>query len=218
MKALIAAGGRAKRLRPITQTVNKHLIPLAGKPLLENAVTKLRDAGIADIAINVNPDETEVQRVMGDGSRWGVRLTYLVQAGGPMGIAHAVANARPWIGDAPFVYYLGDNIVLGSIAHLARRFEEEKLDCLLALARVKDARAFGCPVIEDGRIVRVVEKPKDPPSPFAVTGIYFYTSSVFDAIATLSPSARGEYEISDAHTWLIENGKKVGHEEITGWW
>ncbi len=218
MKALIAAGGRATRLRPITHTTNKHLIPLAGKPLIEYAIEKIAECGVKEIAINVNPGETEIQKVVGNGSRWGVNITYLEQSGGALGIAHAVGCAKPWIGDESFIYYLGDNIILGSIVPLKEKFESEDLDCLLALSKVPDARAFGCPVLDGDRIVRVIEKPSDPPSPFAVTGIYFYKPCVFDAIAQLTPSARGEYEISDAHTKLIESGKKVGYEEITGWW
>jgi glucose-1-phosphate thymidylyltransferase len=218
MKALIAAGGHATRLRPITHTTNKHLIPLAGKPLIEYAIEKIAECGVKEIAINVNPGEMEIQKVVGDGSRWGVHVTYLEQSGGPKGLAHIVSNAHAWIGNEPFAFYLGDNIILGSIVHLKNKFESDDLDCLLALARVPDARAFGCPVLEGDRIVKVIEKPQDPPSPYAVTGIYFYKPCIFDAIEGLAPSARGEYEISDAHTRLIEMGKKVGYEEITGWW
>jgi len=218
MKALIAAGGRATRLRPITNTTNKHLIPLAGKPLIEYAIEKIIECGIRDIAINVNPGEIEIQKIVGDGSRWGARITYIEQQGGALGVAHVVSGAETWIAGEPFVFYLGDNIILGSIAALAEKFASEDLDCLLALSRVPDPRAFGCPVLDGGRIVRVIEKPADPPSPYAVTGIYFYKPCVFEAIAEITPSARGEYEISDVHTKLIESGKKIGYEEITGWW
>ena len=218
MKALIAAGGRATRLRPITHTTNKHLIPLAGKPLIEYAIEKIVACGITEIGINVNQGETEIQKVVGDGSRWNARVTYLEQSGGALGLAHVVGNARTWIGNESFIFYLGDNIILGSIEHLAQKFVSEDLDCLLALARVQDPRAFGSPVLDGNRITRVIEKPKDPPSPYAVTGIYFYKPCIFDAIDGLKPSDRGEYEISDAHTRLIDAGKRVGFEEITGWW
>ena len=218
MKGLIAAGGHATRLRPITHTVNKHLIPLANKPLIEYAIEKMVEAGIMDIAVNINPGDKDMPKLLGDGRRWGVRVTCLEQQGGPKGLAHIVMNAKEWIGDEPFVFYLGDNIVLGSLRPLVERFEREGLDCLLSLARVSDPRQFGVPEIQDGRIVRVDEKPSNPASPFAVTGIYIYTPSIFEAAEKLQPSARGEYEISDAHTALIHAGKQVGFEEVTGWW
>ena len=125
MKGLIAAGGRATRLRPITHAINKHLLPLAGKPLIEYAVEKMAAAGITQIAINVNPGETEIPLALGDGSRFGVSLTYLEQTGGPQGVGHIVKNAQSWIGEEPFVFYLGDNVVLGSINHLVERFARE---------------------------------------------------------------------------------------------
>lgn len=218
MKGLIAAGGRATRLRPITHAINKHLLPLAGKPLIEYAIEKMAEAGITEIAININPGETEIPKALGDGSRFGVALTYLEQTGGPQGVGHIVRNARSWVGDDSFVFYLGDNIVLGSLVPLVERFKREALDCLLALARVEHPNQFGVPEMQDGRIVRVLEKPANPPSPYAVTGIYVYGSAVFAAADTIVPSARGEYEISDIHTHLIEQGKNVGHEEVTGWW
>lgn len=218
MKALIAAGGRATRLRPITWTRNKHLIPLANKPMLANAIEKLVDAGITDIAINLNPGDTEIAAVFGDGSAYGAKLTYIEQQGGALGIAHVVKNAKEFLGNDSFVFYLGDNIILGSLRRFVDRFERENLDVLLALSRVPDPQRFGVPVIENGRVVKVVEKPKEHISDFAVTGIYLYSSKVFDALVDLKPSARGEYEISDLHTLMIDRGSAVGFEEITGWW
>lgn len=218
MKGLIAAGGRGTRLRPITYSLNKHLFPLAGKPLLAHAIEKMAAAGIREIAINVNPGDTEIAKTLGDGSQFGVSLTYLEQEGGPRGVGHIVMNAQKWIGDEPFIFYLGDNVTLGPLQPLVERFEKEKLDCLLALSRVSNPSQFGVPEIQDGKIVRVVEKPQTPPSPFAVTGIYLYQPSVFDAASRIQPSARGEYEISDIHTELINQGRAVGFEEVTGWW
>lgn len=218
MKALVTAGGRATRMRPITHTINKHLIPLANRPMLAHAIGKIVDAGIRDIYVNVNPGETDLQDVIGDGSDFGARITYVEQIGGPKGLAHIVKNAQPLIGDEPFLFYLGDNIILGSIREFVRSFEDGGHDCMLALSRVKDPQRFGVPEIRDGRIVRIVEKPADPPSDFAVTGIYVYSPRIFEAVSSIGPSARGEYEISDAHTWLIEHGAKVGFQEITGWW
>lgn len=218
MKALITAGGRATRLRPITYTINKHLIPLANKPMIFYAIEKLAEVGVKEIGISVNPGEEEIQKVVGDGSRWGVKVVYIEQKGGPLGIAHVVNNAKDFLGDEPFIFYLGDNIILGSLKRFVEKFENEKLNCVLALSKVKEPQRFGVPEVRDGRIVRVDEKPAEPKSDYAVTGIYVYDKSFFEAFTHIQPSKRGEYEISDIHTWLIENGKAVGYEEITGWW
>jgi glucose-1-phosphate thymidylyltransferase len=218
MKALLTAGGRATRMRPITHTLNKHIIPLANKPMIWYALEKIAACGIKDVVINVNPGENELQRWVGDGSRWGLNLTYLEQEGGPKGLAHIIKNAQPHLGDEPFLFYLGDNIILGSITEFVKEFETRKLDCMLALSRVRDPQRFGVPIIENGRIMKVLEKPAVPPSDFAVTGIYVYSPKIFEAASSIAPSARGEYEISDAHTWMIEQGHEVGYKEITGWW
>jgi glucose-1-phosphate thymidylyltransferase len=218
MKALIAAGGHATRMRPITYTINKHLIPLANKPLIWHAIEKVADAGIKEIFINVNPGETEMQKCVGDGSRWGVAIRYIEQTGGPKGLAHIVKNAQPYLGEEPFLFYLGDNIALGSIREFVNEFTTRNLDCLLALSKVKNPNQFGVPEFRAGKIIRVIEKPASPPSEFAVTGIYVYSPKIFQAVSDIAPSARGEYEISDAHTWLIEHGASLGHQEITGWW
>lgn len=219
MKALIAAGGRSTRMRPITHTINKHLIPLANRPMLEYVIEKLVDADIRDIIINVNPGELETMRAaFGDGERWNAKITYVEQTGGAKGIAHAVANAEPHLRGGPFVFFLGDNIMVGSIRNMRERYEREAFDCMVALSRVADPRRFGVPEFDpDGTLRRAIEKPQDPPSPFAITGIYFFNERYFDAFKTISPSARGEYEITDMITWYIEHGR-VGHEEITGWW
>lgn len=219
MKALIAAGGRATRFRPITWTINKHLIPLANSPLIFNAIEKIAEAGVKEIAININPGDTEMQTAVGDGSRWNVSITYLEQQGGAKGIAHAVNNAQAWLGDESFIFYLGDNIVLGSLTSFVERFEREQLHCLLALSHVENPQQFGVAEFDaNGVLSRVLEKPEVPPSHKAVTGIYLYDKSFFEAFKNIQPSARGEYEISDIHTWFLQNGYKVGAEEITGWW
>ncbi|MEK7115888.1 MAG: glucose-1-phosphate thymidylyltransferase [Patescibacteria group bacterium] len=219
MKALLAAGGRSTRMRPITHTINKQLIPLANRPMLEYPIRKLVEAGITDILININPGERDVMRaVFGDGERYGATLTYIEQEGGARGIAHAVANAEPHLRGGPFVFFLGDNIMVGSIRKLRERYEMEGFDCLIGLSRVKDPNRYGVAEFNpDGTLKRAVEKPTDPPSPFAITGIYFFNDKFFDGFKTMQPSARGEYEITDMITWYIENGR-VGHEEITGWW
>ncbi len=218
MKALLTAGGRATRLRPITYTWNKHLIPLANKPMIVHAIEKLVRAGITEIGINTNPGEVELQKVLGDGSAYGAKITYIEQTGGPKGLAHIIKVAQPFLGDDSFLFYLGDNIILGDISGFIQKFSEGGYNAFLALSRVKDPQRFGVPEIVDGKIVRVEEKPDVPKSDFAVTGIYLYDKNVFAAVDAIEPSARGEYEISDVHTWLIEHGLSVGYDEITGWW
>lgn len=217
-KALIAAGGRATRLRPITHTWNKHLIPIANKPMIFHAIEKVVDAGVREVILNVNPGETELQKFVGDGSRWGIKIQYVEQQGGPLGLAHIVKNAEPYLGGEPFIFYLGDNLVLGSLQPLVAKFEREGLDACFAFAKVKDPQRFGVPEIRDGQLLRIIEKPANPPTDFAQTGIYLYTSKVFEAIRAIQPSARGELEIADANTKMIEMGYKVGWVETSGWW
>ncbi|MFH1182818.1 MAG: glucose-1-phosphate thymidylyltransferase [Candidatus Moraniibacteriota bacterium] len=218
MKALITAGGQGTRLRPITYTINKHLFPIANKPMIYHALEKVARAGIRDVAININEGDKELPLAVGNGKSFGVKITYLEQKGGPLGLAHIVKNAKGWIGKDDLLFYLGDNIVAGELNGLIKKFYRDKLDCLLALSRVRDPERFGVPVIKKGKIAKVEEKPKNPKSNFAVTGIYVYKPIILEAVEKIQPSARGEYEISDAHTYLINKGCKVGYEEITGWW
>ena len=218
MKALITAGGRGTRLRPITNTINKHLIPIAGKPMLFYALEHLSNAGIKDIGININIGERELQPVIGDGKKWGVKITYREQTGGALGVAHILRVWKDWVGDSDFVFYLGDNIILGGVDKLINKFKKDKVDALLALSAVNDPQRFGVPTIKNGKIIKVDEKPSRPASNFAVTGLYIYNKNIFKAVDKIKPSTRGELEISDAHTSLIEQGYKVGYEEITGWW
>jgi len=219
-KAILTGGGRATRLRPITTTINKHLIPLANKPMIFHAIEKVVKAGINEIFINTNPGETELQKVVGDGSKWGIKITFFEQVGGPQGIAHVVKQAQNFIGDDPFIFYLSDNIVLADLNNLVEKFSSGHFDCMLALSKVTDPERFGVPVFNDkGELIEVLEKPQNPPNNFAVTGIYIYGGQLFwEAFDNIKPSARGEYEISDIHSYLLKTGKKVGHEEITGWW
>ncbi len=218
MKALIAAGGHGTRLRPLTYTINKHLIPIANKPMIFYALEKIAETGIKEIGIILNPGDTIFPKAVGDGEKWGVKITYIEQTGGPLGLAHVVKVAERFIKKEPFVFYLGDNIVLSSISGFIKKFKKEKLNCLLALSKVKDPERFGVPEIKDGKILKVEEKPQNPKSEFAVTGIYLYDYHIFEVIKNLKPSSRGELEISDAHTALIDKGLKVGYSEITGWW
>ncbi|MGB9591701.1 MAG: glucose-1-phosphate thymidylyltransferase [Candidatus Kryptoniota bacterium] len=217
MKALIASGGRGTRLRPITHTQNKHLIPIANKPILHYAIEAAVEAGIKEIGIVANADNDEVPRAIGDGSQWGVRITYIPQEA-PLGLAHVVKISESFIGNDRFVFYLGDNMVVGGIKRYIDAFENSDANCFLTLARVKDPERFGVPEISDGRIIRVEEKPRVPRSHFAVAGIYLYDSNIFEAVKGIVPSARGELEISDAHQYLIDHGFKIGFAEITGWW
>jgi len=217
VKALIASGGRGTRLRPITHTRNKHLIPIANKPILHYAIEAAAEAGIREIGIVVNADSTEVRDAIGSGERWGVAITYIPQQS-PGGLAQVVALGEPFIGKEKFIFYLGDNMVVGGVKRFIDEFEKSSCDCFLTLAKVKDPERFGVPEIRDGKIVSVEEKPLHPKSSYAVAGIYLYDSAIFEAVRNIVPSARGELEISDAHQYMIRKGFTVGYAEITGWW
>lgn len=219
MKALITAGGRGTRLRPITHTQNKHLIPIANKPILRYAIDAVKESGVTEIGIVVGVDNgQEVERAFGDGAELGVKLTYIWQEA-PLGLAHVVKISQDFIDGDSFVFYLGDNIVVGGIERFVQSFRESELDCYLTLARVRDPERFGVPEFNDeGKIVAVEEKPKVPKSPYAVSGIYIYGPAIFEAVNAIAPSSRGELEISDAHDYLLKHGYRVGHGEITGWW
>ncbi len=217
MKALITSGGRGTRLRPLTHTQNKHLIPIANKPILHYAIEYCVDAGIKEIGIVYSADSMAVPEAIGDGSQWGVRITYIPQEA-PLGLAHVVKIAEDFIGDEPFVFYLGDNMVVGGLKRFIEAFEQSGSNCHLTLARVQDPERFGVPEIKNDRIVSIEEKPKKPKSHFAVSGIYLYDHTIFEAVNHIKPSARGELEISDAHQYLLDKGYKITYSEITGWW
>jgi glucose-1-phosphate thymidylyltransferase len=219
-KAILTGGGRATRLHPITTTINKHLLPLANKPMIFHAIEKVVDAGITEIFINVNPGETELQKHIGDGGHWGISITFFEQTGGPQGIAHVVKEAEKFIGSDPFIFYLSDNILFGSIRDMVDEFNRGQHDCMLALSRVEDPQRFGVPIFDaEGVLIDVHEKPEHPQNDFAVTGIYFYGSNVFfDAFDHIEKSDRGEYEISSIHSYFLKQQKRVGYKEITGWW
>ncbi len=217
MKALIASGGRGTRLRPLTHTQNKHLIPIANKPILHYAIEAAVDAGIKQIGIIHNADSNEVPDAIGNGKRWEVKITFIPQKT-PAGLAHVVKIAEKFIGKDNFIFYLGDNMVVGGVKRFVDEFEKSDCNCWLTLAKVKDPERFGVPVIKNGRIIKVEEKPAKPKSQYAVAGIYIYDRHIFEAVKKIKPSKRGELEISDAHTYLIEKGYKVGYSEITGWW
>ncbi|ADI32011.1 glucose-1-phosphate thymidylyltransferase [Staphylothermus hellenicus] len=219
MKGVILHGGAGTRLRPFTFTGPKQLIPVANKPVSQYVLEDLTNSGIKDIAIvlgNIYPEL--VVKYYGDGSRFGCRITYINQ-GKPLGIAHAVGLAEEFVGNDRFVVYLGDNLLQHGIKKYVKRFEKGDLDALILLKEVEDPRRFGVAEFdENGNLVRLVEKPKIPPSNYALLGVYFFTPVIFDMIKRLKPSWRGEYEITDAIQMLIDNGYKVGYEIVKGWW
>ncbi len=214
---MIASGGRGTRLRPITHTQNKHLIPIANKPILHYAIEAAAEAGIREIGIVHNADSLEVPQAIGDGSRWTTKITYIPQET-PGGLSQVVALAEPFVGKEKFIFYLGDNMVVGGVKRFIDEFEKSDCNCYLTLSKVKDPERFGVPEIKNGKIVAVEEKPKQPKSSYAVAGIYLYDHHIFEAVKAIKPSARGELEISDAHQYLIDKGFKIGFAEITGWW
>ena len=219
-KAILTGGGRATRLHPLTTTTNKHLLPLANKPMIFHAIEKAVEAGIEEIFINLNPGEQVLHKHIGDGGRWGIKIEYFEQTGGPQGIPHIVKEGEKFIGDDPFMLYLSDNVLLGGLTDMIDYFNSSDKDCMLALSTVRDPERFGVPVFnEKQELIDVLEKPENPPNNFAVTGIYLYGPKVFfDAYKKIKKSARGEYEISDIHSEFLKKGLKVGHKEITGWW
>lgn len=218
MRALITAGGRGTRLRPLTYTSNKHLIPIANKPMIHYALEAIAAAGIREVGIAINPDTGgEIQKALGDGGSWGLGITYILQEA-PLGLAHVVQVAEPFLRREPFVFFLGDNVVVGGIRQFVERFVARGDQCHLVLARVRDPQRFGVAEVVGERVVRVMEKPARPASDYAVTGIYVYGPAIFEAVRGIRPSARGELEISDAHQYLLDHGSQVGFSEITGWW
>lgn len=218
MKALITAGGKGTRLRPITHTTNKHLIPIANKPMIHYAIEAVEEAGIKEIGIVINPDTgNEIKEAIGNGEKWGVSISYIIQEA-PIGLAHVVKVSEDFIKNDSFVFYLGDNVIVGGIKRFLEKFQNSNNNCHLVLSKVKDPQRFGVPEIKNGKIVKVEEKPKTPKSNFAVTGIYFYDSHILEAVNNIKPGWRGELEISDAHQYLIDKGYKIGFSEITGWW
>ena len=217
MKALITAGGRGTRLRPLTHTQNKHLLPIANKPILHYALEKVSAAGIKEVGIVTHQSGAEVKKALGDGSKWNVRITYIPQQA-PLGLAHVIRLAEEFIAGEPFIFYLGDNMVVGGLEPFIDAFERAGSNCHLTLAQVRDPERFGVPEIKGDRIVSIEEKPRHPKSGFAVAGIYLYDSTIFGAVRAIEPSDRGELEISDAHQYLLDHGHSISYSEITGWW
>jgi glucose-1-phosphate thymidylyltransferase len=224
LKGLILSGGRGTRLRPITHTSAKQLVPVANKPVLFYGIEAMAEAGIEEIAIIIAPETgAEIERAAGDGSRFGVRITYVVQSE-PAGLAHAVLTAEPFLGEDAFVMYLGDNLLQGGIAELVGAFNEHEPDALILLTSVPDPQNYGVAELEPagdggvGRVVRLIEKPAEPRSDLALVGVYMFTPSIHEAARSIEPSARGELEITDAIQHLIDAGRRVEPHIVRGWW
>ena len=218
LKGLILSGGKGTRLRPITHTSAKQLVPVANRPVLFYGIQAMADAGIEEVGIIIAPETgDEIREVTGDGARFGVRITYILQDE-PAGLAHAVLTAEPFLGDAPFVMYLGDNLLQGGIGDLVRAFDQHGPDALILLTEVADPENYGVAELEDGVVVRLVEKPKQPRTNLALVGVYMFTSAVHDAARAISPSARGELEITDAIQHLVDTGRRVDPHVVQGWW
>lgn len=218
MKGLVLSGGHGTRLRPLTHTSAKQLIPVANKPVLFYALEDVRECGITDVVlILAKHSQEDIRKAVGDGTQFGMKTTYRVQDK-PRGLAHAVKIAQDHLKDDPFVMYLGDNILKEGITDLCNQFKSSNSAALIAVTRVKDPQRFGVVEIEDGKVVRLVEKPKFPKSDLALAGIYFFRSTIFEAIDQIKPSARDELEITDAIQKLVDMGYDVDYKEVTGWW
>ena len=217
MKGLILSGGKGTRLRPLTYTSAKQLVPVANKPVLFYGIESLAAAGIRDIGIVVGDTQAEIRAAVGDGSAWGVSITYIEQDA-PRGLAHAVLISEPFIGAEPFVMYLGDNLLNKGITNFVEEFVREKPAAQILLARVPDPQMFGVAELADGRVVRLVEKPQEPKSDLALVGVYMFSAAVFDAVKAIRPSFRNELEITDAIQHLIDRGLEVRPHIVDGWW
>jgi glucose-1-phosphate thymidylyltransferase len=217
MKGLILSGGKGTRLRPLTYTSAKQLVPVANKPVLFYGIEALAAAGVREIGMVVGDTQAEIRTAVGNGSAWGVTITYIEQDA-PRGLAHAVLISEGFINGEPFVMYLGDNLLNKGITGFVEEFVREKPAAQILLARVPDPQMFGVAELADGRVVRLVEKPAEPKSDLALVGVYMFSPAVFDAVKAIRPSFRNELEITDAIQYLIDHGLEVRPHIVDGWW
>ena len=217
VKGLILSGGKGTRLRPLTYTRAKQLVPVANKPVLFYGVEAIVAAGIEEIGVVVGETRHEIEDALGDGSRFGARITYIEQDA-PRGLAHAVLISERFLGDDAFVMYLGDNVIADGITTLVDDYRRRGCNSQILLARVGNPEQFGVAELQDGRVVKLTEKPREPRSNLALVGVYMFDASIFEAVKAIRPSARQELEITDAIQWLIEHGRSVHPHLVTGWW
>ena len=218
MKALVLSGGAGTRLRPITHTSAKQLVPVANKPVLFYGLEAIRDAGVTDVGIIVGDTAAEIETAVGDGSELGISVTYIRQDA-PLGLAHCVLIAQDFLADEDFVMYLGDNFIIGGITELVQEFQQGSYDAQILLTKVDNPSQFGVAELgPHGGVTTLVEKPKEPKSDLALVGVYMFRPVIHDAVRAIKPSARGELEITDALQWLIDEGRDVRPHLVTGYW
>ena len=217
MRGLILSGGKGTRLRPLTYTQAKQLVPVANKPVLFYGIEALKEAGISEIGIIVGDTKEEIKQATGDGSHWDLNITYIEQES-PLGLAHAVKISEEFLRGEPFVMYLGDNILKSGITSLVEEFQQKKPNSLILLTEVPNPHMFGVAELDEGRVVRLVEKPKKPASNLALVGVYMFDAHIFEAVKAIKPSWRNELEITDAIQYLVEHGYEVQPHLVTGWW
>jgi glucose-1-phosphate thymidylyltransferase len=218
MRGLILSGGKGTRLRPLTHTSAKQLVPVANKPVLFYGIEAMAAAGIEEVGIIIAPETgAEIQAAAGDGSAFGISIQYIEQDA-PLGLAHALLTAEPFLGDSPFVMYLGDNLLRDGIVDLVETFRSDQPDALILLTPVPDPEQYGVAELNDGRVSRLIEKPKEPQTDLALVGVYMFNPSIFDAARSIEPSWRGELEITDAIQTLVDRGMRVDPHIVHGWW